>query len=167
MSRQSLCHPRSDAYRLTQRFIRRGKNTGGNIERFIVPFSSIPDMQRPGSSDYQINVGAVDMRNVDDSSHFTRVSYSRGVNNYLTASAGGIWSQNYQSLLLGGAVSIPYAGSLSASVEESQYRLHGDSRRHGEKYALSGVNTSRPAPIFRWLRIITVLRITLLLAIIS
>ncbi|HEM7931731.1 TPA: fimbrial biogenesis outer membrane usher protein [Citrobacter braakii] len=113
------------------------KNTGGNIERFIVPFSSIPDMQRPGSSDYQINVGAVDMRNVDDSSHFTQVSYSRGVNNYLTASAGGIWSQNYQSLLLGGAVSIPYAGSLSASVEESQYRLPGDSRRHGEKYALS------------------------------
>ncbi|HDC4501966.1 TPA: fimbrial biogenesis outer membrane usher protein, partial [Enterobacter kobei] len=107
------------------------KNTGGNIERFVVPFSSIPDMQRPGSSDYQINVGAVDIRNVEDSSHFAQVSYSRGMNNYLTASVGGIWSQDYQSLLLGGAVSVPYAGSLSASVEESQYRLPGNSRRHG------------------------------------
>lgn len=113
------------------------KNTGGHIERFVVPFSSIPNMLRPGSSDYQINVGAVDLRSVDDNSHFAQFSYSRGINNYLTASAGGIWNNDYQSLLLGGAVSIPYAGSVSAFVEESQYRLPGDSRRHGEKYSLS------------------------------
>ena len=113
------------------------KNTGGSIERFVVPFSSIPDMLREGSSDYQINVGKVDMRNVSDDSQFAQFSYSRGLNNYLTATAGGIWSRDYQSLLLGSAVSIPYAGSLSASVEESQYRLPGDSKRTGEKYSLS------------------------------
>ncbi|TQI77792.1 outer membrane usher protein [Serratia fonticola] len=113
------------------------KNSSGNVERFVVPFSSIPDMLRPGTSDYQFNVGEVDMRGVDDHSTFAQVSYSRGINNYVTASAGGIWNNDYQSLLLGGAVSLPYAGSLSASVEESQYRLPNDGRRHGEKYSLS------------------------------
>lgn len=113
------------------------KNTGGSIERFVVPFSSIPDMLRPGSSDYQVNVGKVDLRSVDDNSNFAQFSYSHGVNNYLTASAGGIWNEDYHSLLLGGALSVPYAGSVSASVEESQYRLPGDGGRHGEKYSLS------------------------------
>jgi P pilus assembly protein, porin PapC len=113
------------------------KNNGGSIERFVVPFSSIPDMLRPGTSDYQFNVGEVDMRGVNDHSGFAQVSYSRGVNNYLTATAGSIWNQDYQSLLLGGAFSVPYIGSLSASVEESQYKLPDTGRRHGEKYAIS------------------------------
>ncbi|NDJ56489.1 fimbrial biogenesis outer membrane usher protein [Enterobacteriaceae bacterium 4M9] len=113
------------------------KNNAGNIERFVVPFSSIPDMLRPGTSDYQFNLGEVDMRGVKDSSRFAQISYSRGISNYLTATAGSIWNQDYQSLLLAGAVSVPYIGSLSASVEESRYTLPGESRRYGEKYALS------------------------------
>lgn len=113
------------------------KNSGGTIERFAVPFSSIPDMLRPGTSDYQFNVGEVDMRGINDHSQFAQFSYSRGINNYVTATAGSIWSADYFSFLLGGALSVPYAGSLSASLEQAQYRLPGDNRRRGEKYALS------------------------------
>lgn len=113
------------------------KNNGGSIERFAVPFSSIPDMLRPGTSDYQFNAGEVDMRGINDHSQFAQFSYSRGINNYVTATAGSIWSADYFSFLLGGALSVPYAGSLSASLEQSQYHLPGDSRRRGEKYALS------------------------------
>lgn len=113
------------------------KNNGGNIERFVVPFSSIPDMLRPGTSDYQFNIGEVDMRGVNDHSQFAQFSYSRGVNNYVTATVGSIWSADYASFLLGGALSVPYAGSLSASLEQAQYHLSGDARRRGEKYALS------------------------------
>jgi outer membrane usher protein len=113
------------------------KNNGGNTERFAVPFSSLPDMLRPGTSDYQFNVGEVDMNGVDDASRFAQFSYSLGVNNYVTATAGSIWSADYQSVLLGGAISLPYAGSLAGSVEESQYQLPGDARQRGEKYSLS------------------------------
>lgn len=112
-------------------------NTGGATERFVVPFASIPDMLRPGTSDYQLNLGQVDMRGVDDDSTFAQMSYSRGINNYVTASAGSIWSQGYQALLLGSSVSLPYVGSLSGSVEETRYRLSGTGRARGEKYALS------------------------------
>lgn len=113
------------------------KNSGGSIERFVVPFSSIPDMLRPGTSDYQINLGKVDIRGVDDNTGFMQASYSRGLNNYLTASAGTTLSNHYQSVILGSAVSIPYIGSLSGSLEEAQYSLPGDSRTHGEKYSIS------------------------------
>lgn len=113
------------------------KNNGGNTERFVVPFSSIPDMLRPGTSDYQFNIGEVDMRGINDHSSFAQLSYSRGINNYVTATAGSIWNADYRSFLVGGALSLPYAGSLSASAETSQYKLPGDSQRHGEKYSLS------------------------------
>ena len=113
------------------------KNNGGSTERFAVPFSSLPDMLRPGTSDYQFNIGEVDMRGINDHSRFAQFSYSRGINNYVTATAGSIWNADYQSVLLGGAISLPYAGSLSGSLEESQYRLPGEERRRGEKYALS------------------------------
>lgn len=113
------------------------KNNGGSTERFVVPFSSIPDMLRPGTSDYQFNAGEVDMRGIDDHSQFAQFSYSRGINNYVTATAGTLWSQDYASYLLGGALSVPFVGSLSASLEQSQYQLPGESRRRGEKYALS------------------------------
>ncbi|MEX3018395.1 fimbria/pilus outer membrane usher protein [Kluyvera sp. STS39-E] len=113
------------------------KNNGGNTERFVVPFSSIPDMLRPGTSDYQFNIGEVDIRGLNDHSSFAQFSYSRGINNYVTASVGSIWNADYRSFLVGGALSIPYAGSLSASAERSQYQLPGSSQRHGEKYSLS------------------------------
>lgn len=113
------------------------KNSGGNTERFVVPFSTIADMLRPGTSDYQLNIGKVDIRGVDDSSSFAQASYALGINNYVTLSAGGIWNNDYQSALLGGAVSIPYIGSLSGSMEESQYTLPGQSRSNGEKYSIS------------------------------
>lgn len=113
------------------------KNTGGDTEHFVVPFSSIPDMLRPGTTDYQFNLGEIDIRNVDDSEKFAQLNFSSGINNYLTTSTGAILSENYQSLLLGSAVSIPYLGSLSGSVEEAFYRLPEDKQSRGEKYSLS------------------------------
>ncbi|WP_210455087.1 fimbria/pilus outer membrane usher protein, partial [Pantoea ananatis] len=51
------------------------KNNGGSTERFAVPFSSLPDMLRPGTSDYQFNIGEVDMRGINDHSRFAQFSY--------------------------------------------------------------------------------------------
>lgn len=113
------------------------KNNNGSSERFIVPFSAISDMLRPGTSDFQFNAGEVDIRDVDEKEKFTQFSYSRGINNYLTASAGAIWSDNYQSMLLSSAVSVPYLGSFSGAVEEAQYSLPRDKQRNGEKYSVS------------------------------
>ncbi|WP_194761464.1 fimbria/pilus outer membrane usher protein [Pantoea ananatis] len=113
------------------------KNSGGVIERFVVPFSSMSGMLRPGTTDYQINIGEVDMRDLKEHPEFLQASYSRGINNYLTGTAGAILNEDYFSFMLGGAISLPYLGSISTSFEQSQYKTSLNEREKGEKFTIS------------------------------
>ncbi|QCT19107.1 fimbrial biogenesis outer membrane usher protein [Jejubacter calystegiae] len=110
---------------------------GGNVETFVVPFSSIPDMLRPGTSDWRFNAGEVNVLNSGDDTRFMQFSYTRGMNNYWTLYSGLTASSDYQSWLAGSAVSIPWVGSVSGSMEQARYQLPGDEKRSGEKYTIS------------------------------
>ncbi|CAH4970217.1 fimbria/pilus outer membrane usher protein [Klebsiella oxytoca] len=113
------------------------KNNDGQVEIFTVPFSSMPEMLRPGTSDYRFNVGEVNMRGTSDSSKFLQYSYTYGVNNYMSIFAGLMLSNDYKSWLAGSTVSLPYIGSFSGNVEQARYQLPDAENQSGEKYSVS------------------------------
>ncbi|HDX4052091.1 TPA: fimbrial biogenesis outer membrane usher protein [Enterobacter soli] len=113
------------------------KNSSGQTETFIVPFSSMPSMLRPGTSDYRLNMGEVNMRNSNDNSKFVQYSYTYGVNNYTSLFAGLTLNNDYKSWLAGSTVSLPYVGSFSGTVEQAHYQLPDSERQSGEKYSIS------------------------------
>lgn len=109
--------------------------SSGRQEHFIVPFSTISGMLREGSSDYNIHVGRVEDGQHDDL--FIQGEYTRGVNNFLTGYGGATWSDDYQSYLLGSAISIPSMGSVSFDIEHSMADLNHLGHYQGQKYHLS------------------------------
>ncbi|WP_058913383.1 fimbria/pilus outer membrane usher protein [Entomohabitans teleogrylli] len=111
------------------------RNSGGLTERFTVPFATMSTMLRPGSSDFRVNVGKVYASGYGERPWFGQADYSRGINNYWTWFNGLTVSQNYYALLMGSAVSFPWMGSMTASVEQTRWR--DESSRRGEKYSLS------------------------------
>ena len=113
------------------------KNSGGQIETFIVPFSSMPGMLRPGTSDYRLNIGEVNMRNSNDNSKFVQYSHTYGVNNYTSVFAGLTLNNDYKSWLAGSTVSLPYIGSFSGTMEQAFYQLPDTDKQSGEKYSIS------------------------------
>ncbi|MBB1200318.1 fimbrial biogenesis outer membrane usher protein [Enterobacteriaceae bacterium 89] len=111
------------------------RNSGGVTETFTVPFATMSTMLRPGTSDYRFNIGKVQSSAGDEKPAFGQMDYTRGLNNYLTWFNGLTLSQRYNALILGGAVSFPWLGSVTASAEQTRWR-DADTHR-GEKYSLA------------------------------
>ncbi|GAA3909641.1 fimbrial biogenesis outer membrane usher protein [Gibbsiella dentisursi] len=113
------------------------QNADGTVESFVVPFSTLSDMLRPGSSEWLFNAGQVDVRDVDSHPDFMQGSFSHGINNYLTLYAGGTLSEKYHSILGGVAFSVPYIGSLSLSVDDAKAELGDETTHAGQRYKIS------------------------------
>ncbi|WP_455812474.1 fimbria/pilus outer membrane usher protein [Pseudomonas graminis] len=110
---------------------------GGRVQRFTVPYSSVPDMLKPGVNVYNMTLGQV--RIPDDSYHpdFIQATWRRGISNLLTAYAGGIWSNHYLSALVGTGLNLPF-GAVSFDITQA----HQSSFRHidstsGQSYRLA------------------------------
>lgn len=112
-------------------------NAGGSTESFIVPFSTVSDMLRPGSSEWMLNAGKVQISNVDFHPEFVQGSYSYGVNNYLSVYGGATLNNDYQSLLAGAAVSVPYLGSVSSNIERASATLKNGQSSDGQRIKFS------------------------------
>ncbi|WP_279027420.1 fimbria/pilus outer membrane usher protein [Gibbsiella quercinecans] len=95
------------------------ENANGTTSSSFIPYSAASSMLRSGSSDWLFNAGQLRTDSLLDKSYFSQVEYSLGVNNYLTLAAGSILSSRYKSGLIGASVLVPYAGTLSASVEQA------------------------------------------------
>ena len=87
----------------------------GNIVRFSVPFSAVPESVRPGYSKYSATVGEAGARS-QSKQVFAEFTYQRGVSNRLTANAGARLAEDYVGLLAGGVVATPYGAFGGNSV---------------------------------------------------
>lgn len=82
----------------------------GSEKRFTVPFSSVVQMLRPGSSRMSVTAGRYRDENLSEQPQFIQGTYRRGVSNDLSLYGGGILSQDYSAVLGGVAISTPYGG---------------------------------------------------------
>lgn len=72
----------------------------GQVSRFTVPFSAVPNSMRPGLSHYSVTLGQV--RQIEGShARFADLTYQRGLTNSLTANGAVRVSLDYQSVLAG------------------------------------------------------------------
>jgi len=91
----------------------------GHIQRFTVPYSSVPGMLKPGVNVYNLAMGKVQIPGVTVHPDFIQGTWRRGMSNLFTAYAGGIWSSHYSSILLGTGLNLPL-GALSFDITQAR-----------------------------------------------
>ena len=112
------------------------KEANGTINRFIVPFSSVPNMLKKGMSKYEFYAGEARTGASNYRPNFVQGSYQRGFNNLLTGYTGSILSDDYYSVLLGGGFNLP-VGALSIDMTHAESRFPQDITKKGQSYRVA------------------------------
>lgn len=114
------------------------RESNGQIQTFVVPYSSLTQMLRPGHDRYSITAGQVRNSELIEEDTFVEATYQRGITNYLTGYTGTILSENYQAMQWGGAFGTPI-GAVSVDMTHSRAdHLNKDQKtREGQSYRIS------------------------------
>lgn len=75
----------------------------GQVSRFTVPYSAVPDSIRPGNWNYELAMGYV-RQYYSVENKFVEGVLQRGMSNVLTANMGSRLADNYQAFLAGGVL---------------------------------------------------------------
>ncbi|EPL3989915.1 fimbria/pilus outer membrane usher protein [Providencia stuartii] len=103
----------------------------GSVSTFVVPFSTVPGLLRPGQIDYSIVSGK--LRGDHTSSDiFAQSTIKYGLSNILTPFAGVQYSNKYQSGLLGFAVNTQ-VGAFSFDMASSKAELDNKRTYNGAR----------------------------------
>ncbi len=132
----------------------------GRVERFIVPFTAMPQLLRPGHQRYSLTAGQLRDNAFGDDPGFIEATLRRGLGNQFTGYAGATAASGYNALVLGGAWNTP-VGALSGDVTFSDARIPGNDlvpseRRRGQSYrvafnkALFGDSTNITLAAYRY-----------------
>lgn len=113
----------------------------GSRRQFSVPYAATPMLLRPGRDRWALTAGRLRRNDLDaDQPYFGEATYQRGLNNWLTAYAGGQATTDdlYRSALGGVAVNTPL-GALSLDLTQSQASLYrgADESGHSARLAYS------------------------------
>lgn len=107
----------------------------GTKQSFQVPFSAVPDMLKEGVSEFSAIAGKVKQSNVGDTPAFFQGTLSYGMSNLITGYTGIIYSDYYQSGLLGSGWNLPF-GAISVDITHAETQLQ-DSRDKGQSYRIA------------------------------
>lgn len=109
----------------------------GRIQRFIVPYSAVPDMLKPGVNVYNFTMGQVRIPGTDSHPDFLQATWRRGISNLFTLYTGGIGSNHYQSVLIGTGLNLPFGAiSLDATLA-NQNATRNQPKNSGQSYRLA------------------------------
>lgn len=105
----------------------------GSIQSFVIPFSSVPTMQRDGQYNYSISTGKYKANYIHSKEpNFIQATLSYGLPWNTTLYGGGLYSSNYQSGNIGAAFNLGYVGALSFDVTNAKTNF--DVINHSLKY---------------------------------
>lgn len=109
----------------------------GSRQEFVVPWSPLPQLMRPGVWRYNVTAGSLDQPSSGGSENFLEGTLQHGFNSLITGYAGGIGAEHYRALLLGVALNTR-AGALSADVTQTRASLvSGEGSVSGQEVRLS------------------------------
>lgn len=110
----------------------------GSERSFTVPYASVVQMLRPGSSRFNVVVGRYRDDEMHDEPSFAQATWRRGINNRLTLYAGGLVAKDYDALLMGTAVGTPLgAVAIDATLTRAEGIPYEHSELNGQSYRLS------------------------------
>ncbi|WP_244633611.1 fimbria/pilus outer membrane usher protein [Erwinia persicina] len=110
----------------------------GSVHSFVVPYSSLPVMLRPGAVKYEVTAGRYDGGTTQGSreSAFMLATLVYGLPKNLTLYGGLLTSQNYSALSMGSGVSLGDLGAMSADATFSSTRTEDNQRQAGGSWRL-------------------------------
>lgn len=112
----------------------------GTERRFIVPYSALPIMLRPGSWKYELTAGRYNGALTQGSrqSDFILATGVYGLPSGITAFGGGLVAKDYQAVTVGTGGSLGEIGAVSADVTHSVAKLktgiNQSDRKTGQSY---------------------------------
>lgn len=116
------------------------READGSVSRFLVPYASVAQLLRPGSSRYAMTVGKLRNDNLRDKPALYQTTYQRGLTNAITGYGGMQASQDYYALLAGAAFGTPL-GAFSIDATQARTNLGGavdEEGRRGGGQSISG-----------------------------
>lgn len=110
----------------------------GTERQFIVPYSSLPMMLRPGGWKYELTGGRYNgsYTNSSRNADFMLLTGVYGLPNDITVYGGGLLSKNYRTASGGAGISLGDIGAISADVTHSSARFEQKGRQTGQSYRL-------------------------------
>lgn len=108
------------------------KEADGSESHFSVPYASMARLKRPGMTYYTLTGGQSRRDNMVYTPSIYQGTIQHGFTNSLTGYSGILGSDNYTSLLLGGAFGLPF-GAISVDVTGAQTE-YADSKKQGVSY---------------------------------
>lgn len=108
----------------------------GSVHSFVVPYSSLPVMLRPGAVKYEITAGQYDGGTTQGSrqSDFVLATLIYGLPKNLTLYGGLLTSQKYSALSMGSGVSLGDWGAMSADGTFSSTQFEDKDRQGGASW---------------------------------
>ncbi|HGH5769925.1 TPA: fimbria/pilus outer membrane usher protein [Klebsiella pneumoniae] len=108
----------------------------GTERQFIVPYSSLPVMLRPGGWKYELTAGQYDGNLTDGSrrADFMLGTVVYGLPGDVTLFGGILAAKDYQAFNIGTGVSLGYVGALSADITNSSAKFDNESTLIGQSY---------------------------------
>jgi outer membrane usher protein len=105
----------------------------GSVRSFVVPYSALPVMLRPGAAKYEVTAGRYDGGSTQGSrrSDFVLATLIYGLPKNLTLYGGLLASQRYSALSLGSGASLGDLGAVSADGTFSSTQFEGKERQGG------------------------------------
>jgi outer membrane usher protein len=98
------------------------READGTVQSFSVPYASVAQLLRPGSSHYSATVGKLRSEGLRDKPEFYQATYQYGLTNAVTGYGGLQASRQYYALQLGGAFGTRL-GALAFDVTQAHTRL--------------------------------------------
>lgn len=105
----------------------------GSTQSFVVPFSTVPLLQREGHSEYSITAGEYRSgSSFQKKQNFFQGTLMRGLSYGWTMYGGGQLADRYRSVNLGLGKNIGVLGALSLDITQANAKLPDDSNHQGQ-----------------------------------
>ncbi|AUZ64937.1 fimbrial outer membrane usher protein [Citrobacter amalonaticus] len=101
----------------------------GQVSRFTVPYSAVPDSIRPGNWNYELAMGYV-RQYYSVENKFIEGVLQRGMSNVLTANMGSRLADNYQAFLAGGVLATS-VGAFGLNTVFSSAHVENNEKQQG------------------------------------
>ncbi|EMH4101235.1 fimbria/pilus outer membrane usher protein [Escherichia coli] len=111
------------------------KEADGSEQIFIVPYSSVAQLLRPGMMRYAFSVGKADADDLRNKPAVLQGTYQYGFNNLFTGYAGITGFDDYQAFLLGSGINTGI-GALSFDMTQSRLKFR-DEDKSGQSFRVT------------------------------
>lgn len=111
------------------------KEADGSEQKLIVPFASLPTLQREGRFKFSVTTGVYRTYSSSvDKAPLTQVTAIYGLPWGFTIYGGGQFSRNYQSLALGQGKNLGSLGAVSVDISQAWSSPHNEKKENGQSW---------------------------------